>query len=70
MIILLGNQKNQDVFESIINLISKISFHHHRSKDFFSKIEKILLFLKKDIEKLRKKLSLIFNFFERKCLLD
>ncbi|KAK8840863.1 hypothetical protein M9Y10_027690 [Tritrichomonas musculus] len=69
LIILLGNQKNQDVFESIINLISKISFHHHRSKDFFSKIEKILLFLKKDIEKFFTKSDIIRIFYKSRRMI-
>lgn len=36
-------------FKSILYLISKFSMHHHRSKDFFEKIDKILIFYKSTI---------------------
>ena len=38
-----------EIFKEFLNLISKISTHHHRTTCFIKKIESILTFLKKDI---------------------
>ncbi|KAK8842994.1 hypothetical protein M9Y10_025181 [Tritrichomonas musculus] len=49
-------------FLSLMHLISKIGNNHHRFPNFFSKIERILQFFKKDIRKYFSN-SEIFNIF-------
>ncbi|KAK8835003.1 hypothetical protein M9Y10_025103 [Tritrichomonas musculus] len=49
---------------SLLHLIAKIGNNHHRSHDFFSKIEKILLIFEEDIKKYIPN-SEIFNIFKR-----
>ena len=56
-------EKNSDELQSILYLISKISNNHHRSSNFFSKIEKILLFLQNFIQ-INLSNSQIFSIFK------
>ena len=47
----LTNEDKSDRLREILYLISQISAYHHRTPNFFTKIEKIFLLLKDDITK-------------------
>ena len=42
-------ERNQHEIKIIVNIIATVTNHHHRSPNFFDKIERLLLFLKKNI---------------------
>ena len=50
-------------FKALLNLIQKIINHHHRTSDFFSKIEAIFLLFKKEIKQTFSNIE-IFNIFK------
>ncbi|KAK8872106.1 hypothetical protein M9Y10_007865 [Tritrichomonas musculus] len=55
---------NINEFRSILYLLSKIAKNHHRSQDFFKKIEQILIFLEKPIKQTFSN-SEIFHIFKK-----
>lgn len=55
--------ENRHEFNIIIRLVSKICNNYHRLPDFFTRIEKILLFLKEEIKQTYSN-SEILNLFK------
>ena len=53
---------NQYYLYTLLHFISKIGNHHHRSPNFFAKIERLLIFFKEDIKKYFTN-SVVFNIF-------
>lgn len=57
------NEPNKQEFKLILHIILSIANNHHRNSTFFSRISKILLFLKDKISQNFSNLE-IFNFFK------
>lgn len=56
-------QENKQQIKAILYLLEKIAKHHHRSNNFFEKIEKILIFLESSIKQSFSNKD-IFNIFK------
>lgn len=55
--------------DSTLRLILNIANNHHRSNDFFSKIEKIILIFKNEIKQSYSNLDIFNNFKSNKRIL-
>ena len=61
--------QNNDSFREFLTLINKITKHHRRSPSFFDKIEKIILYLRKNIKKTFNNIELFYIFKRNKRVL-